>query len=47
MKYDLYYKIRLINEVNNHKFQYYTNLNSCITILKIIQILYKKFKKMS
>ena len=42
MEIDLYYKITLINNVNNHKFQYCINLNSCIAILKIIERNYNK-----
>ena len=42
MENDLYYKITLINNVNIHKFQYCINLNSCITILKIIERNYNK-----
>lgn len=42
MKYGLYYKISLINKINNYKFQYYINLNSCIAILKIIERNYNK-----
>ena len=42
MKYDLYYKIQSINIVNNYKFQYYINLNSCLAILKIIGRNYNK-----
>ena len=42
MENDLYYKITLINNVNNYKFQYYIKLNSCIAILKIIERNYNK-----